>query len=378
MQITDCMAQSAFKSRTPWSRKSRSRKSRSRKSRSRVGLTARQVQVMGVLVAGLLASCGESATDPQMRQPELQPQGGPASTPSARQFPIVFLSDRAEAGVRDIYLMAPDGSGVTRLTRGGDFALPQWSPDGETIAVRRLLEEQSADVGLVSLDGSDPVLLTAGESPSVANRPVTWAPDGQRLAFASWREDEDMILWSVSRSGGQGQRLLPNLESDAVNWSRAGSPRVVYTQYQGTKNSDLWLADSLDSPAQNLTQGRVYAPAHPRWSPDGTRIALQGFPLLPDGTLERLADHSSGLGPTADIFVIDVDSGVLTRITDDPGNDIRPVWSPDGETLLIASDREGDGDIWLLPLAAPEQAINLTDDADVPAEDKDADWYWAP
>jgi Tol biopolymer transport system component len=57
---------------------------------------------------------------------------------------------------------------------------------------------------------------------------------------------------------------------------------------------------------------------HPRLSPDGTRIALD---LLPKGG-------------TSDVWVFPVGSSRGTRITDTPGKDFIPHWTPDGREIL--------------------------------------------
>jgi Tol biopolymer transport system component len=53
-----------------------------------------------------------------------------------------------------------------------------------------------------------------------------------------------------------------------------------------------------------------------------------------------------------------------------------PAWAPDGQSLYVSSDRDGDYDIWQVPLDAPELARNLIDDADNPRDDSMPDAYW--
>jgi Tol biopolymer transport system component len=36
------------------------------------------------------------------------------------------------------------------------------------------------------------------------------------------------------------------------------------------------------------------------------------------------------------------------RLTDDPGSDIEPAWSPDGTRIAFASNRDGDWDIYVM------------------------------
>jgi serine/threonine protein kinase len=72
---------------------------------------------------------------------------------------------------------------------------------------------------------------------------------------------------------------------------------------------------------------RVPAPPHtfldPRFSPDGTRIAVQG------------ADGDN------DVWVFDLTHDSLSRVSFDPGEDETPVWSPDGAWLAWATQRSG-------------------------------------
>ncbi|MGH8772150.1 MAG: TolB family protein, partial [Burkholderiales bacterium] len=52
----------------------------------------------------------------------------------------------------------------------------------------------------------------------------------------------------------------------------------------------------------------------------------------------------SGLDPhtrNADIWLIELERGILTRFTFDPASDLSPIWSPDGSRILFASERDG-------------------------------------
>lgn len=72
----------------------------------------------------------------------------------------------------------------------------------------------------------------------------------------------------------------------------------------------------------------------PAWSPDGTRIAF-----------------ASRRDANWDLYVLDVASGQERRLTTNPHYDGEPAWSPDGEYIAFESMREGDLDIFTLRLS---------------------------
>jgi TolB protein len=50
----------------------------------------------------------------------------------------------------------------------------------------------------------------------------------------------------------------------------------------------------------------------------------------------------------------------LKRLTNNEATDWTPAWSPDGRWIIFASDREGNFDIFLIPVDGGD-AIRLTD-----------------
>lgn len=72
---------------------------------------------------------------------------------------------------------------------------------------------------------------------------------------------------------------------------------------------------------------------HPRWSPDGMRIAF-----------------TSGQDGTLDIYIVDVNSGDVRRVTERPGDNVMPAWV--GNEALLFSGETGDRswDLFLVEL----------------------------
>ena len=308
--------------------------------------------------------------------------------PLASVLPIVFRSARAQNSTSNLYLMAADGSGVRQITHDGEFYLPKWSPDGTSILFRRRVEEPtpSADIGLVAADGSQRVMLTNGESPLLADSPINWSVDGQSLLLVSIVRsppaDSGAWLFTMSKNGSQRTRLFPGLRGEIPfqregAWAPPDGSRVAYVEIDDAGVAqDVWLTTpSAAGPAINLTQGRVAIPTQLSWSPDGGRLAVVGLAYLPNGTLE--SDAGSHVYDY-ELFVIDVATLEVKQITDNLGDDMEPSWSPDGQNLMITSQRDGDYDIWLVPVDAPENARNLIDDNDDPHDDAAPSWYWGP
>ena len=91
---------------------------------------------------------------------------------------IVFEAVPGGEQDSEIYVMNPDGSGITRLTSNGVWdSDPCWSPDGSKIVY------SSGDaIWVMNFDGSNPKKLT---TPSEDNYDVdpAWSPDGNKIAF---------------------------------------------------------------------------------------------------------------------------------------------------------------------------------------------------
>jgi len=87
---------------------------------------------------------------------------------------------------------------------------------------------------------------------------------------------------------------------------------------------------------------------HPALSPDGRRIAFDWH---------------------GDLWVCPAEGGAATRLTDDPSDERKPAWSPDGGKIVFSSDKAGNRDLFVLDLAS-KQARPLTfhsSDEDAPA-----------
>lgn len=88
----------------------------------------------------------------------------------------------------------------------------------------------------------------------------------------------------------------------------------------------------------------------------------------PDG--KSLVFSSTQHRPTADIYIKPINASVVTRLTDDPAQDVMPAVSPDGQYIAFCSDRNGSWDIFVMPIDGGK-AVQLTSD---PSHDLHPTW----
>ena len=154
---------------------------------------------------------------------------------------------------------------------------PAWSPDGTFIAFDQRNAQSGLwyDVAVANLGGGMPTLIPANFAQWTF---ATWSPDGSKLAYRSTAEspvthENEGFIRIVDRDGSANVPLPPK---DAVN---------VYHHV-------------------------------PSWSPDGARVAFEGFshPPLPNAT-EVYVQSANGLGQ-------------MQAITSG-GKNYEPDWRPD-------------------------------------------------
>ena len=89
------------------------------------------------------------------------------------------------------------------------------------------------------------------------------------------------------------------------------------------------------------------------------RAGVNGAPAFsPDG--RKLALTLSGSTGNLDVYVLDLGTQALTRITDDQAIDTEPAWSPDGQTLYFTSDRGGGPQVYAAAAQAGARARRVT------------------
>jgi Tol biopolymer transport system component/DNA-binding winged helix-turn-helix (wHTH) protein len=255
------------------------------------------------------------------------------------------------------------------------------SPDGETIAFRRIVTLGYDELYAVELSGKNLRQLTHDDRPTSIS-PLMWTPDGRYIVFGSNRSGVERT-WRVPSAGGaiEPETVYPNvgaLTTDgqrlayveysglpAATWRAelaapggkvlsfakmvfssgdngatqlsADGREIVFTSAR-TGPQDIWKSNADGSDPQKLTSFDKGWPGTPRWSPDGKWIVFDS----------RLGEHSH-------ITVVDSEGRNQHDVVAGDYENVVPSWSRDGKFIYFASNRTGKWQVWKHELATGEE-----------------------
>lgn len=246
----------------------------------------------------------------------------PAWSPDGSK--IVFVSRRGStAGIgypqrdREIYLMNKDGSGQQRLTANFfSEADPSFSPDGTKVIY--VGETGDSVFGIYSQDIEGP------------NQTPTLLIDENSECFSYWRLKENRSRKKKPSRESADRMFYPGyLEFETPNFrpnAAPGSEKIVFG-YDGvvyTMNPDGSGCSVFYDDTQNFA-------AEPRYSPDGTKIALVDFYYFNNIYYYYLK-------------ILDADTGALIDTLTPVDFNSNPVWSPDGTKIAFYAGENLDYD----------------------------------
>jgi len=175
------------------------------------------------------------------------------------------------------------------------------------------------------------------------NAEAYWSADGNWITFQSARDGRSCDQQYVMKADGTGMRMVSDGRGKTTcGWFLPGGERLFFSSTTAhdeacpprpdPSKGYVWRLDRYDfytvnrdgSDMRRLTNNDIYT-AEGILSPDGQSIV---FTSLKDGDL--------------DIYTMNVDGTDVKRLTDAPGYDGGPWWSPDGTKIVYRAHHPKD------------------------------------
>ena len=249
--------------------------------------------------------------------------------------------------------VAPTQSGSPRQFTYGDQndTHPRWSPDGGQVAFlsNRGDDEKPPQIYLLPFHGGEarPLTEIKGEIGSFA-----WSPDGRQFVCMVRKTDPEVL----EREKDEGKKKLGTV---ARNYGRVFYKLDGYG-YLPNERWHLWVVDTRNGKARQLTDHTIYDEQQPAWSPDGKWIAF----------VSNRSENPDLEPDNVGLYVISTKGGDIREIETPLGEKALLSYSPDGKWIAYyGSDGAGmwykNRCLWIVPADSSAPPRNLTEKYDL-------------
>jgi serine/threonine-protein kinase len=225
-----------------------------------------------------------------------------------------------------------------------DFAMfwPSVLPGSDAVLFERCYQTCTrADLAVLDIASGSIDVLVPGATRG-------WHAPSGHLLYAT----DDGAVYGVTfdaqrrEISGSPVPLLDVVRAGLANGSRLGISESGAMVYLPGVAQAGWQVVQVDrSGRETVVLAREGPYAHPRWSPDGERIAM------------------TVLGESGQIWIYDVPSQTLTQLTSE-GSNQRPTWSPDGSRVAFFSTRADTSDLYWKPADGSGPAERIAEGED--------------
>lgn len=170
---------------------------------------------------------------------------------------------------------------------------------------------------------------------------------GGLLAFVTKSGENDVLhLYDVNEDKlKETLRFADLVVLGSPTWSPDGK-QLAFASIDKSGNNDLYLLD-MNSRALTRLTNDFYDDRDPSWSPDGRFLAFSS---------DRTPFGERG---KYNLFLYHLNTGEISYLTQGNENDFAPSWSPDGSRIVFTSDFDGAQNIWMMNVDGAGSATGL-------------------
>ncbi len=213
------------------------------------------------------------------------------------------------------------------LNTGGEkLGNPRFSPDNNFIALNKRDPHEHESIIIVDKTGRQ-----SGEVirrlPSDHN--ITWSKDGGQICFTQaeiqggFNLYQDIYCYIIKDN--DLKRITKGLRAKDADLSPDNKTFAFIKVERGVQNLAFIQVDEGEDSLKVVTNYKDNRLSNPRWSSDGNFIVFS-------------AKDNKG---NSSLQTYDIKNKIVAVILEDKFNNLYPVWSPDGRSILFTSDRTG-------------------------------------